>query len=141
MLYVSNPESQVLAAALERFIAEQEGLNHSAEEIETAKRVLKRVNLQDLGWNAELANAAEAEGWCISDTGGLLQLQRLDERERFTDDFEAIGYVVTQAEMGSELHGIALGVTLSPQWHGTGPVAGRPRKELAIIESRPAAEE
>lgn len=54
---------------------------------------------------------AQAEGWDIFDCDdGGLQLQKLDDSDRFEDDASAWAFVVAGAEAGNPLHMEALAI-------------------------------
>jgi hypothetical protein len=59
-------------------------------------------------WTCADGAAARLEGWDVFDahteTGVEVQLQRLDEEEKFPDDADAMAHVMRRANEGSDLH-------------------------------------
>lgn len=61
-------------------------------------------------WTVELQEQALAEGWGVfyNDMLHGLEIQRVDEVERFPNDEHALAYVHLHADQGSTLHQAAL---------------------------------
>jgi hypothetical protein len=65
-------------------------------------------------WDGQDEAAANAEGWCVSETSeGYIEIEKLDESEVFGDDSDAIAFVYDMAvRHKSELHRRAIEFTL-----------------------------
>ncbi|HDR9174329.1 hypothetical protein VI03_25415 [Burkholderia vietnamiensis] len=73
-----------------------------------------------LEWTREDSAAANAEGWnlfCLDRDREILQLQRCDDTGAFTEDLEAIAFVMRRAEAGNPVarKALALDSTLTPR--------------------------
>lgn len=101
-----------LAASQAMVIAHTEGYRWNGKHYDLPKDRVSQSG--EPTWSRADADAAEAEGWCVSTTGsGYDEIQRLDEMERFPSDVDAISHVYWMAGTGgSDLHRRAILYTL-----------------------------
>lgn len=67
-------------------------------------------------WTKEHSRAAQLEGWdlwrVLGDAGPRLEIQRLDEAQKFESDAEALSWIYRKAMEGSTMHFHALQISL-----------------------------
>ena len=75
-------------------------------------------------FNPECPDQAYTEGWCAATCIGSqevpeewTEIQRCDEQEVFTSDFEALAFVAGRAAEGSEYHRSALQWVDKQNWN------------------------